>query len=234
MSDLDHLNWLPVSLISVSLPSFFLVGIQARDQANTLLTELESLKQQLNNARQEKHRTTVENGEPQSETQGSTATTVTTDLEASEADTSETAGKAVSNGNRDSALEELRSKLSQAEERIHEMEANMSETQAELQRARQRERLNEDHSSRLTATVDKLLLESNERLQTHLREKMASLEEKNQLNTELDRLRRVLETCQSERDRAVSDVERLRRQMLASTPTSSYQGKHRCCGLLLY
>ncbi|CAL8106434.1 unnamed protein product [Calicophoron daubneyi] len=129
-------------------------------------------------------------------------------------------GKLESTNN--AALEELRSKLSQAEEKIHDMEAEASEIQAELQRARQRERLNEDHSSRLTATVDKLLLESNERLQTHLREKMAALEEKNQLNSELDRLRRMLATTQSERDRAVSDVERLRRQVVASTPTSSY------------
>ncbi|THD22928.1 Liprin-alpha-2 [Fasciola hepatica] len=195
---------------------------QARDHANSLLAELDSLKQQLHNARQEKNSTNVENGELQPEAQGSTATTLSTDLDTIEDDTTETVGKTLANGNRDGAIEELRSKLTQAEERIHEMEANMNETQTELQRARQRERLNEDHSSRLTATVDKLLLESNERLQTHLREKMASLEEKNQLNTELDRLRRVLETCQSERDRAMSDVERLRRQLLASTPNSSY------------
>lgn len=111
------------------------------------------MKQQLTNARQEKISVAAENGELQSDAQGSTATTLSTDLETSEGDATDTTGKTLTNGNRDSAIEDLRSKLSQAEERIHEMEANMSETQAELQRARQRERLNEDHSSRLTATV---------------------------------------------------------------------------------
>ncbi|CAH8585108.1 unnamed protein product [Schistosoma haematobium] len=117
-------------------------------------------------------------------------------------------------------VDELRVQLSTAEERIKDMEVEMNEIQSELQRARQREQLNEDHSSRLTATVDKLLLESNERLQTHLREKMAALEEKNQLHTELDRLRRLLETSQTERDRALADMERLRRSSATTTPTA--------------
>lgn len=63
-------------------------------------------------------------------------------------------------------------------------------------------------------------MESNERLQTHLREKMAALEEKNQLHTELDRLRRLLETSQTERDRALADMERLRRSSATTTPTA--------------
>ncbi len=60
--------------------------------------------------------------------------------------------------------------------------------------------------------MDKLLLESNERLQTHLREKMAVMEEKNQLTEELDRVRRQMESIQSDRDRLVNDMDRLRRQ----------------------
>lgn len=129
------------------------------------------------------------------------------------------------NSSMTSTLNELKAQLALAEERIKDMETNMNETQSELNRARQREQLNEDHSSRLTATVDKLLLESNERLQTHLREKMAALEEKNQLHTELDRLRCLLEVCQNERDRALADIERLRHSSAATTPTTlSFQG----------
>lgn len=47
-----------------------------------------------------------------------------------------------------------------------------------LPKARQREKMNEEHNKRLSETVDKLLSESNERLQLHLKERMSALEEK--------------------------------------------------------
>ncbi|VUZ45566.1 unnamed protein product [Hymenolepis diminuta] len=124
--------------------------------------------------------------------------------------TSDQAGNSAED--KESNIRAMRAELSQADDRLREVQAAMAETQAELQRARQRERLNEDHSARLTATVDKLLLESNERLQTHLREKMAVMEEKNQLTAELDRVRRQMESIQSERDRLVNELDRVRRQ----------------------
>lgn len=61
-----------------------------------------------------------------------------------------TAGEA--NATADS-MKVMKQELTRADEKMKEVQATMSETQAELQRARQRERLNEDHSARLTATV---------------------------------------------------------------------------------
>ncbi|TGZ62409.1 hypothetical protein CRM22_007449 [Opisthorchis felineus] len=190
---------------------------QAQDQAKSLAAEAQTLKAEM--ARLQIEKSTSDKGCMSNGDKNDSQTSESSDSDGNAGRKSQDAA-----GVAEEVTEELKSKLSQAEERIHEMESGMKETQAELQRARQRERINEDHSSRLTATVDKLLLESNERLQTHLREKMAALEEKNQLNTELDRLRRVLDSCQAERDRAIADVERLRRQVMGTTPTSSHDG----------
>uniref|UniRef100_A0AAQ5XWN6 SAM domain-containing protein n=1 Tax=Amphiprion ocellaris TaxID=80972 RepID=A0AAQ5XWN6_AMPOC len=64
------------------------------------------------------------------------------------------------------------------EERLRQLEAQLEEKHQELLRARQREKMNEEHNKRLSETVDKLLSESNERLQLHLKERMSALEDK--------------------------------------------------------
>ncbi|XP_059002134.1 liprin-alpha-4 isoform X6 [Mustela lutreola] len=65
---------------------------------------------------------------------------------------------------------------------------------------RQREKMNEDHNKRLSDTVDRLLSESNERLQLHLKERMAALEEKNTLIQELESSQRQIEEQHHHKD----------------------------------
>uniref|UniRef100_A0A3Q3E6D1 PTPRF interacting protein alpha 1 n=1 Tax=Labrus bergylta TaxID=56723 RepID=A0A3Q3E6D1_9LABR len=76
------------------------------------------------------------------------------------------------------ALTKAEERHGNVEERLRQLEAQLEEKNQELLRARQREKMNEEHNKRLSETVDKLLSESNERLQLHLKERMSALEDK--------------------------------------------------------
>ncbi|XP_059420471.1 liprin-alpha-1 isoform X2 [Carassius carassius] len=108
------------------------------------------------------------------------------------------------------ALTKAEERHGNVEERLRQMEAQLEEKNQELLRARQREKMNEEHNKRLSETVDKLLSESNERLQLHLKERMTALEDKNALIRDLEHTKKLIEEAHHEKEQLLIQIETMR------------------------
>ncbi|XP_076009711.1 liprin-alpha-2 isoform X3 [Genypterus blacodes] len=111
------------------------------------------------------------------------------------------------------ALTKAEERHGSIEERMRHLECQLEEKNQELLRARQREKMNEEHNKRLSDTVDRLLTESNERLQLHLKERMAALEEKNLLIQDSEGYRKQYEESIQEKTGLAEEIEKLRTEL---------------------
>ncbi|KAL5110524.1 Liprin-alpha-3 [Taenia crassiceps] len=115
--------------------------------------------------------------------------------------------------NQRSKISTLALQLSNAQDHIKELTEQLEDSNSELVRAREREKLNEEHNERLSSTVDTLLLEANERLQSHLSERMSALQQKRDLVCEVERLRSALEEVTNAREALAKEATNLRRRL---------------------
>ncbi|KAB0389460.1 hypothetical protein E2I00_011887 [Balaenoptera physalus] len=115
--------------------------------------------------------------------------------------------------NKESLHRQAEERHGNIEEHLRQLEGQLQEKNQELARVRQREKMNEDHNKRLSDTVDRLLSESNERLQLHLKERIAALEEKNTLIQELESSQRQIEEQHHHKGRLSEEIEKLRQEV---------------------
>ncbi|XP_071057906.1 liprin-alpha-2 isoform X1 [Pseudochaenichthys georgianus] len=111
------------------------------------------------------------------------------------------------------ALTKAEERHGSIEERMRHLECQLEEKNQELLRARQREKMNEEHNKRLSDTVDRLLTESNERLQLHLKERMAALEEKNLLIQDSEGYRKQYEDSIHVKTHLAEEIDKLRSEL---------------------
>ncbi|XP_068394553.1 liprin-alpha-4 isoform X9 [Eschrichtius robustus] len=141
--------------------------------------------------------------------------------------------------NKESLHRQAEERHGNIEEHLRQLEGQLQEKNQELARVRQREKMNEDHNKRLSDTVDRLLSESNERLQLHLKERIAALEEKGRLSEEIEKLRQEVDQLKGRGGPFVDGIHSRAHigsaadvRFSLSTTSHAPQGLHRCYSAL--
>ncbi|XP_061041510.1 liprin-alpha-4 isoform X9 [Eubalaena glacialis] len=141
--------------------------------------------------------------------------------------------------NKESLHRQAEERHGNIEEHLWQLEGQLQEKNQELARVRQREKMNEDHNKRLSDTVDRLLSESNERLQLHLKERIAALEEKGRLSEEIEKLRQEVDQLKGRGGPFVDGIHSRAHigsaadvRFSLSTTSHAPQGLHRCYSAL--
>ncbi|ESN98624.1 hypothetical protein HELRODRAFT_188839 [Helobdella robusta] len=105
--------------------------------------------------------------------------------------------------------------------KISNLEMQVDELNQELERARHRDRLSEEHNNRLSSTVDRLLSESNERLQMHLKERIKVLEEKNRVTEDLEQSKKSIIDLENQKDSMQKQIDQLMKEVKSLTEKNS-------------
>ncbi|KAI0979950.1 hypothetical protein GJ496_001816 [Pomphorhynchus laevis] len=104
-----------------------------------------------------------------------------------------------------------------SEERLQIILSELEELQTELATSKQRESLKEEHNRKLTSTVEKFLLESEQKTHAYLEDRMQILQDKNRLMLECEKLRRRLDECNNEKSTLLNQITRFNGQSRSST-----------------
>ncbi|XP_047134779.1 liprin-alpha-1 [Hydra vulgaris] len=117
--------------------------------------------------------------------------------------------------NRKAALNAAEERNFTAEEKVQNLQAQLDEITEHLARANECERLTVEHNIKLQSTIDKLMAESNYQLQKQLKERMQSIDDKNNICQQLEKSKSEIEKISKEKNILVGEISKLKEEILS-------------------